>query len=283
MHSRGFGGFFAFFFLKGRGTERKTKQYQLLHPPNQKSTEQVFKSSGLEEEEKGRAESGSGKGEEFCWQSHVPSGLGARAQLPGLRTPAGSPRAVPPGLHDRGQPDEQGVLPVAGSRAWQHLWLPGGPGPVHGGASRHQALERSLRPPQPGRPRRLAQEVLPPDLPVHRWGRRAEPAVPWARWGGPRWEGSPFSGREETLKTIRRGFPWPSKFGFHRQQTDDALVLRFAPSGPPDEYYVGQARLCELMPTCHWLVCWKGEANELQSKSFQDDSVASPSEMGLHL
>lgn len=58
--------FLHFSFLKGRGTERKTKQYQLLHPPNQKSTEQVFKSSGLEEEEKGRAESGSGKGEEFC-------------------------------------------------------------------------------------------------------------------------------------------------------------------------------------------------------------------------
>lgn len=58
--------FFFFLFLKGRGIERKTKQYQLLHPPNQKSTERVFKSSGLEEEEKGRAESGSGKGEEFC-------------------------------------------------------------------------------------------------------------------------------------------------------------------------------------------------------------------------
>lgn len=98
-------------------------------------------------------------------------------------------------------------------------------------------------------------------------------------------KGAPSQDERKLLRLSDEAFRGPPSLVFTGSKLSraDALVLRFAPSSPPDEYYVGQARLCELMPTCHWLVCWKGEANELQSKSFQDDSVASPSEMGWHL
>lgn len=94
--------------------------------------------------------------------------MGASARLPGLCAPSAGAGAVPPGLHDGGQPAGQGVLPAAGRRHGRRLRLSGGPGPVRGGADRHQALERSLRPAQPGRPRAVATEVLRPDLQVHR-------------------------------------------------------------------------------------------------------------------